>query len=585
MKRRLAAILAADVVGYTRLMGADEAGTLQRFTELRHQSLEPLIAEHHGRIFKLMGDGLLVEFASVVDALLCAAAWHKSVAAAEATVDEGKRLMFRIGVNLGDVIVEGDDIHGDGVNIAARLEGLAEPGGICLSDDAYRHAKGKLEMAFYDLGEQDLKNVAEPVRVYRVTADQSSVAVPLVTTATLPVPDKPSLAVLPFTNMSGNPEQEYFSDGVTEDIITALSKFRWFFVIARNSTFTFKGQSSDIRAVAEKLGVRYVMEGSVRKAGNRVRVTGQLIDAVNGSHIWAERYDRELEDIFALQDEITAAIVGAVGHELEGAERERATKRKETGSLNAWDLYQRAMWHMWRLTATDSEIAQNLFERAIVADPAFAPAHAGFAQQQVYKILMGWADPSGEDLSAGWAAAQKAIEFDDQDAQGYCALGRIETLRGDPSAAVAACENAIRLNPNFAMAFHALGVARLWAGQPEEAVPAFNTAMRLSPNEPNRWSSENLQGIALWMTGKHETGIALARKASRHQSCGIWPLANLAFMFASLDRMEEAKAAIADALKKRPDLTVATIDRFLPGYNSEGKSDYLDALRKAGVPD
>ena len=367
MERRLAAILAADVAGYTALMGADEAGTLGRLTDLRREFLEPLIADHHGRIVKLMGDGLLVEFTSVVDAVLCALAWQKGVD------DRDKGLQFRIGVNLGDVIVEGDDIHGDGVNIAARLEGLAEPGGTCLSGDAFRQVRGKVEAQFEDLGERDLKNVAEPVRVYRIAGEQPSTIATSPTTKLPSLPDKPSIAVLPFVNMSEDPEQEIFSDGITEDIITELSRFRSLFVIARNSSFSYKGQSPKVQDVGRELGVKYVVEGSVRKAGNRVRITAQVVDATSGNHLWAERYDREPADIFALQDEITQTIVGAVEPELSAAEREQAV-RTPPESLDAWETYQRGLWYLWGLTKDGLAEAQHLLRRAQELDPGFATA-------------------------------------------------------------------------------------------------------------------------------------------------------------------------------------------------------------------
>jgi adenylate cyclase len=336
LERRLAAILAADAVGYTSLMGADEAGTLRRFTELRQDVLEPLIAEHHGRVVKLIGDGFLVEFASVVDALTCAVAWQAGVAGHQATTADDKRFVFRIGINLGDVIVDGDDIHGDGVNVASRLEGC-----------------GKAEAEFEDLGEQALKNVAEPVRVYRVKTTAHITAAASPAGAAPALPNKPSIAVLPFDNMSGDDEQEYFADGITEDLVTALSKIRWFFVIARNSTFTYKGQAVEVTQVARELGVRYVIEGSVRRAGNRVRITAQLIDATTGRHVWAERYDRLIEDIFELQDEMAQTIVGAVEPELSAAERENAV-RKPPESLDAWETYQRGLWHLWSFTKDDN---------------------------------------------------------------------------------------------------------------------------------------------------------------------------------------------------------------------------------------
>jgi adenylate cyclase len=340
LERRLAAILAADVVGYTRLMGWDEAGTLHRLTALREQIVQPLIARHRGRVVKLMGDGLLVEFSSVVDAIACAAAWQERVVEHEAEGDVAKQVKFRIGINVGDVIVEGDDIHGDGVNIAARLEGLAEPGGICLSEDAYRQARGKTEVEFQDLGERTLKNVSEPVRVYRVATRVSGTVSAEPAGEPRPLPDKPSIAVLPFTNMSGDPEQEYFSDGITEDIITGLAKVSGLFIVARNSVFTYKGKAVKIQQVSQELGVRYVLEGSVRKAGNRVRITAQLIDGDTGGHIWAERYDRDLSDVFHIQDEISQSIVEAA--KVATAPKERSDIQKTpTTNMEAYQFYLR----------------------------------------------------------------------------------------------------------------------------------------------------------------------------------------------------------------------------------------------------
>ncbi len=382
MERRLAAILAADVVGYTRLMGADEAGTLRHLTELRQQVLEPLIAEHRGRVVKLMGDGLLVEFASVVDAIACAVAWQERVAEHEAKGDEDKRFKFRIGINLGDVIVEGDDIHGDGVNIAARLEGQAEAGGICLSGDAYRQAKGKVEVGFEDLGEQVLKNVAEPVRVYRIAGDRSSTGAVSPAREPLALPDKPSIAVLPFINMSGDPEQEYFSDGITEDIITELSRFRALFVIARNSSFHYKGTSPKVQDVGRELGVAYVVEGSVRKAGNRVRVTAQLVESESGNHVWAERYDRDLEDIFAVQDDLTRTVVSTIAGRIEAVGHRRAS-RMSADSLQAHDLVLRARRHTYAFTRPDNAEAQKLLARAIALDPSNARAHAALSMSHM----------------------------------------------------------------------------------------------------------------------------------------------------------------------------------------------------------
>jgi len=373
VQRRLAAIVAADVVGYSGLMEHDEAGTLARLKSLRAEVFDPTTTRFGGRVFKNTGDGALSEFASAVDAVQSAVEVQRALAARNADLPADARIILRIGISLGDVIVDGDDLYGNGVNIAARMEGLAEPGAICVSGNVHEHVCNTLDVTFEDLGEQVVKNIDRPVRSYRVHLESAAELV--ATTEPLPLPEKPSIAVLPFQNMSGDAEQEFLADGVAEDIITALSRLRWLFVIARNSTFAYKGASSDVRDVARDLGVRYVLEGSVRRAGSRVRVTGQLVDATTGNHIWAERYDRDIEDIFELQDEITTAIVRAVDPEIQGAERERAL-RKRPENLTAWDYYQRGLWHLARLTRDDLDQATEHLSEAISADPRFAPAWA-----------------------------------------------------------------------------------------------------------------------------------------------------------------------------------------------------------------
>lgn len=373
VQRRLAAILAADVVGYSAMMGRDEVGTLARLMACRENIIDPSFARYGGRIVKIMGDGLLVEFASAVDAVQSAQEVQSAMAVHNADKSESDRMMFRVGINLGDVIVDGDDIHGDGVNIAARLEGISDPGGICISDNVHHQVRGKIDSNFDDLGLQDLKNIAEPVHVYGLT----KLSAPATSTP-LPLPDKLSIAVLPFQNMSGDAEQEYFADGIAEDIITALSRFHWFFVIARNSSFSYKGTSPDIRDVARDLGVQYVLEGSVRKGGNRVRITAQLIDATTGNHIWADRYDRELHDVFAVQDEITEAITGAVAPSFVAAEARRASG-KAPENLDCWDLVIRGNWRLWRRNRDDMVEAKQLFEAAIKLDPNSYMAYGGLA--------------------------------------------------------------------------------------------------------------------------------------------------------------------------------------------------------------
>src|SRR5271163_3282003 len=376
VERRLAAILAADIAGYSRLIGADEEGTLARLKAHRREVIDPKIAEHKGRIVKTTGDGLLVEFASVVDALRCATEMQTAMAERNATMPAESRIEFRIGIHQGDIVVEDGDIFGDGVNIAARLEALAEPGGICVSARVQEDVAGKLDLAFEDIGEQELKNIARPVHVFRVTA--KGVAQPNEQPLALPLPDKPSVAVLPFTNMSSDPEQEFFADGIAEDIITALSRYPSLFVIARNSCFTYKGRAVDVKQVGRELGVRYVLEGGLRKAGNRIRVTAQLVEAETGKHVWAERYDRDLADIFPLQDEITEAVTVAVAPAIADAELHRAM-RKPPGSLDAWAAYQRGLWHVSKYTPDDNALAQRFFQQAIDLDPTFSGAYGGLA--------------------------------------------------------------------------------------------------------------------------------------------------------------------------------------------------------------
>src|SRR5580765_4753526 len=407
MERRLTAILAADVVGYSRLMTIDEAGTLAALTSLRKNLVNPKISEHNGRIVKLTGDGMLIEFPSVVSAVACAVDIQSAMRTRNAT-ETAARIEFRIGVNLGDIIVEDGDIFGDGVNVAARLEGIAPIGGIAVSQSVRDHVGKRLDLAFEDMGERRLKNIEAPIRVYSISVEHNSTD-----GAASAGQERPSIAVLPFVNLSGDPEQEYFSDGITEDIITALSKLRWFFVIARNSSFIYKGKAAHMRQVAEELGVGYVVEGSVRKGGDRVRITVQLNDVATGSHIWAERYDRELADVFAVQDEITEAIVAAIEPQLYAAESFRA-QRKPPDSMDAWDLVMRALSHYWRVTRQDTVVAQALLEKAIAIDPNYGQALGVLASSQTFSAHMGWTDMAAV-VPIAERAALAAIRADSED--------------------------------------------------------------------------------------------------------------------------------------------------------------------------
>ncbi len=585
MERRLAAILAADVVGYTRLMGEDEAGTLAALKAHREEFIEPKIADHKGRLVKLMGDGALVEFASVIDALACAAELQSGMAERNRQATDGPPIILRIGINLGDVIVEGDDLYGDGVNVASRLEGLAEPGGICISAKVYDEVKNKLALGYEDLGERELKNVAEPIHVYLIVPERSAETPKAEADVDLALPDKPSIAVLPFDNMSGDPEQEFFADGITEDLITALSKIRWFFVIARNSTYTYKGKAVEVTQVAKELGVRYVLEGSVRKAGNRVRITAQLIDATSGRHVWAERYDRQIEDIFDLQDEMSQTIVGAVEPELSAAERDRALA-KPPENLDAWESYQRGLWHMWRYERDDHLLALDLLKRATNLDPGFAPAYAYAAYVHYESVIMGWSEDSAESLDAGMTLAEKALSLDDRDSVAYFAAGRIHMMQGRHDDSIASLETAIELNPSFAQAYHGLGMVLTLAGRIEEAKAALGQPERLSPHDPILWASTVIHALACILSGDYEDALHWARKTIQNpRSAGYWPQAVLAASLTHLDRMDEARDAVAAALEAMPDLSLAYLDKTFPTKEPGGLDRYLEGLRKAGLPE
>ena len=586
MERRLAAILAADVVGYSRLMGEDEDGTLRRMTELREEVLHPLIAEYGGRIVKLMGDGLLVEFASVVDAVTCAESWQNGAAERGATADDYERLTFRIGINLGDVIVEGEDIHGDGVNIAARLEAISEPGGFCISSKVYEEVKNKLPTAFEDLGEQEFKNIREPVRVYRWT-DGATDPQPVTPGAeeALPLPDKPSIAVLPFTNMSNDPDQEYFSDGITEDIITALAQVRWLFVISSNSSFTYKGGATDLKQVADELGVRYILEGSVRRAGNRVRITAQLVEAHPDHHIWAEHFDRDLEDIFALQDEITKTIVSTIVPEVDGVETARA-QRKPVTSLDAWDLYLRGLWQMLRRFGEDQGEARALFRKSIELDSRLALAHAGLARSLTISVVMGTAESPAEALEEAAAAATRATELDDRDSYAHAVLSRVHSAKGEFDAAIEQGQIAVALNPNDATAHYYFAWAMQFGGRPGDALSSMETALRLNPRGPETFAYLAVGAGALIMLNRFEDAADWAKRSLRHPrgALNFWAYAQLASALGHLDRLDEARDALDELLRLRPDFSPKLVGRMVAWPDSETMAHYFDGLRKAGLP-
>ena len=576
--RRLAAILAADVVGYSRLMGADEEGTLERLKALRQEVIDPNIEKHRGRIVKTTGDGFLVEFASVVDAVRCAAEAQLAMPEWDAGVGPDRRIELRIGINLGDVIVECDDLYGDGVNIAARIEALADAGGVFVSGAVHDHVRDRLPFGFEDLGEQQVKNIARPVRVYRVLLNQVTSALG---NTLPPLPDKPSIAVLAFTNMSGDPEQEYFSDGIADDIITELSRSRSLFVIARNSSFTYKGRAIDIRQVARELGVRYVLEGSVRRSGGRVRVASQLIDAETGNHVWAERYDRAVEDVFAVQDEITTAVVTAIQPAVADAEFRRAL-RKPRESLNAWEAYSRGQWHEGQNTEVDNERAKEFFQRAIALDPTFAAPYAALARAYS-NDGPGWGTRSFEDaaeLSAGWA--RKAIAIDPEDADARAMVAMAAMVSGNMYEAHDQVQLARANSPNSPTALAMEGHVLLHTGRPVQARQAMAACLRLDPRGPLSAAMLHRIAITYYYERDYDNSAEASLRCLARYPGAVATYRWLAAALGQLGRMEEARAALDKALELSPRLFELYTRRRPPWHRPEDFEHMLDGLRKAG---
>jgi adenylate cyclase len=572
VERRLAAILAADVAGYSRLIEADEEGTLGRLKALRAGLIDPTIAEHKGRIVKTTGDGLLVEFASVIDALRCAAEVQRAMAASNAASSLERRIDFRIGINVGDIVAEDGDIFGDGVNIAARLEGLADPGGICVSARVQEDAARRLELAFEDIGEQQLKNIARPVRAYRVVTEARP-AMPQVSAP--PLPDKPSIAVLPFANMSGDPQQEYFADGMVEEIITALSRIRWLFVIARNSSFSYKGQSPDVRHVGRELGVRYVLEGSVRKGGGRVRITAQLIDAQSGAHLWADRFDGSLEDVFDLQDNVASSVAGVIEPALQAAETARSANRP-TNDLTAYDLYLRG-YAMYLTTARHVPEVLRLMEQAITRDPHYGPALA-WAALCCHRLLYDNRSEHCEaDLAKGMDFARRALEVAGEDSGTLVnAAFALAYFGEDIGAMMTLVDRSLALNPSFARGWHLSGVLRLWAGQPDIAIEHLRSALRLSPRARTGWSHADL-GAAYFVSRRFDEAVPELRLVIQEDPS--LPLAHrfLAACYAHMGRLDDAR----EVVKRLRALTPVVIPDVSYLRSPEHRELYLSGLRLA----
>jgi adenylate cyclase len=572
--RRLAAILAADVAGYSRLIGADEGGTLQALKAIRAELIDPTINAHNGRLVKTTGDGLLVEFGSVVDALTCATEVQAGMAERNATVPNEKRIEFRIGINVGDIVVEDSDIFGDGVNVAARLEALADPGGICVSARVQEDAAGKLDLAFEDMGEQALKNIARPVRAYRIATGLASGTGP--ETPALALPDKPSIAVLPFQNMSGDPEQEYFADGMVEEIITALSRIRWLFVIARNSSFTYKGRAVDVKQVGRELGVRYVLEGSVRKGGNRVRITAQLIEALSDAHLWADRFDGSLDDIFELQDQVANSVAGVIEPTLRAAEIRRSAERP-TNDLTAYDLYLRALQYSQSADREGIVEALQTLGLATKLDPRYGAALALAAGYHADLYVNGWADDPEGNRREGVELARRALRATGDDpgvlARAAYVFGN---LGEDIDAAIALVDRAVEINPSFATGWYHSGWLRLWAGQADLAIEHFAISSRLSPHErPARVMLG--MGIGHFFARRFDEARAMLLRSLQHRPG--WPpnYRFLAACCAQMGRLDEAR----DVVGQLRALTPLVVPSAAHWRNLEQRELYLSGLRLA----
>jgi adenylate cyclase len=582
--RKLAAILVADVVGYSRLAGADEDRTLARLRGLRSDLIDPAIAAHHGRIVKRTGDGGIIEFRSVVDGVRCAVEVQTGMVERNAGVPSDRRIEFRIGIHLGDVVEESDcDLMGDGVNIAARLEGVCEPGAICLSEDAYRQVRDRVKASFVDLGEKALKNIARPVRAYALTRERETAkSEPAVVEArpNLSLPDKPSIAVLPFQNMSGDPEQDYFADGMVEDIVTGLSRIKWLFVIARNSSFAYKGKAVDVRQAGRELGVRYLLEGGVRKAGQRLRVTVQLVEAETGAHLWADKFDGGLADIFEFQDQITERVVGIVEPSVHKSEIERS-RRKRPESLDAHDLYLRALPYVSPISPVSAPIATEFLLHALKLEPNYAPAHVAWAHQ-IHFAHGGEFDEA--DRIAGLRHARAALANDVDDATALAVGANVAAFLGkDAKSALNAIERALSCNPSSAIAYYFGGTLYAWSGDPVTGTTYARRALRLSPFDPLTFQAHLALAIAAFHEERYDESATWWAKCSQANPDFGGFVMGQASALALAGRMEEARSATARALALEPGLSIRTVLEL--GYAPAIEAKCVQAYRLLGVPE
>lgn len=576
-QRRLAAIVCMDVVGYSRLMGADEEGTLATLKRHEREVVVPNVSGHHGRVVKTTGDGFLLEFSSAVEAVRCALAIQAEMASRNAGAQEGRRIEFRIGVNLGDLIADGDDVYGDGVNIAARLESLADPGSIVLSEDVFRHVSAKVAAVFEDIGPKELKNIAQPVRAYALRM-KGATAVP-----SPPVPDRPSVAVLPFDNLTGDAAQDYLVDGMVEEITAALSRVKPLFVIARNSAFTYKGRAVRIDQIGRELGVRYVVEGSVRKAGPRLRVTAQLIEAETDHHVWADRFDGTVEDVFDLYDQITERLVGAMHPSIQLAEIERA-RRKRPESLDAYDYVMQAMPHVWALQHADNAKAMALLKGAIERDPNYPMALALMAWCHAQQVTYMWSSDFRASIETALQLAQQAADFSADDPLVLTVLSITQTFAHRYDIATSLLERALALDPNLPLAWNRSGWVHAYEARSDIAIRHFEKAVRLSPHDPMNFNCHFGIGLAHFAAARYADAVAWTRRGLAERPSAVWVYRSYAAALAHAGRLDEARAAVAILRGAYPGITIATVRATSP-TSVEIRERIIDGLREAGLPE
>ena len=586
MERRLAAVLAADVAGYSRLMGNDEEGTLARLKFLRKTLIDPAIASHRGRIVKTTGDGVLVEFASAVDAARSSAEVQRRMAEQNAAWPQEQRIQFRIGIHVGDIIIDDNDIFGDGVNIAARLEGIAEPGGVCISDDTHRQIRGKIDVTFDDMGEQNLKNIVEPMRAWQLRlAGQAAPAIrpSLPPTPDLKLPDKPSIVVLPFDNMSAEAGQDYLADGIVEAITAALSCIRSFFVIARSSAFTYKGRATNARDIGRELGVAYSLEGSLQKVGNRLRIIVQLIETEGGAHVWSSRFDGAIDEFFDLEDRITQQVAGALQPSIRIAEIKRS-RRKRPQDLGCYDYTMRAMPHVWTLEKDESTKALELLEKALTIDPEYplALVLAGWchAQRAVYT----WVDDIEGSQAVARSLAERAADLSGDDPLVLAVLGAVHTFVRNHGTARVLLERAVSLDTNCAWAWSRLGWIENYSDQPDKAIENFERALRLSPIDPMNFNNYVGIGSAHEISERYEEAAALFRRALVERPNAVWIYRALAAALSGAGRIEEAKQALVEVLRYYPDLTISKVRQAMV-FSDAALDRMAENFRRLGLPD